>query len=102
MREVAGVGDLFGGQEGADGLAFHDLPDVSWNFEVKDEEGDVAFLAHGQGSHVHDTEAFFEGLLEGEGVVAGGGGVFVGVCGVDAIDFGGFEEDLAVEFSGPE
>lgn len=55
-------------------------------------------MAHRQGGHVHDAEAFFECFLEGEGVIAGGGGIFVWVCGVDAVDFGGFEENLAVEF----
>ena len=95
-------GRFFSGEEGSDGFAFDDAADVSRDFEVEDQEGDVAFLAHGQGGHVHDAEAFVEGFFEGEGFVAGCGGVFVGIGGVDAIDFGGFEEDVAVEFGGSE
>ena len=90
------------GQEGADGFAFDDPADVAFDFEVEDQERDVAFLAHGQCGQVHNGEAFVDGFLEGEGFVAGSGRVFVGVCGVDAVDFGGFEEDVAVEFCGSE
>ncbi len=54
------------GEEGSDWFSIDDFADVAWDFEVEDEEGDVAFLAHGQGSHVHDSEAFFECFFEGE------------------------------------
>lgn len=54
------------GQERPDGFAFDDFADIAWDFEVEDEEGDVAFLAHGQGGHVHDAEAFVECFGEGE------------------------------------
>ncbi len=95
-------GGLFGGEEGADGFAFDDPSDVALDFEIEDEDGDFLFLAHAEGGHVHDAQVFADGFLEGKGFVAGGAGVFVGVRGVDAVHFGGFEKDVAVEFGGAE
>ncbi len=48
-------GRFFGGEECSDGFALDDAADVSWDFEVEYEEWDVAFLAHGEGGHVHDA-----------------------------------------------
>ena len=86
------------GEKRPDGFAFDDFADVSGDFEVEDEERDFAFLAHGQCGHVHHSEAFLECFFEGEGLVSCGARVFVWIRGVDAVDFGCFEEDVAVEF----
>lgn len=59
-------------------------------------------VAHGEGGHVHDAEVFAHGLGVGELVVALGGGVLLGIGGVDAVDFGGLHQEVAVEFGGAE
>lgn len=88
--------------ERAERLAFYDGANVASAFEVEDEDGDVVFLAHGQGGHIHDGEVFGDRLGESEFVKASGTGVLDGVCGVHAIDLGGFHEQFALEFGGAE
>ncbi len=83
-------------------FAFDDPADIAQVFEIKDQDRDIAFFAHGQGGHVHDAEFFFDGFVEGEVGIAGGVGVFVGIGGVDPVDLGGFEEDIAIELGGAE
>ena len=85
------------GEECADRFAFDNLADISGDFEIEDKEWDVALLAHGQGGHVHDAESFVECFGEGQRFVAGRCWIFVRICGVDPINFGCFEEDVAVE-----
>lgn len=93
---------LAGVEEGADFLAPNDGGDVAALFEVEDEDGEFSFTAHGERGHVHDFEFAGHGFGEGDVVEAGGSWVFLGVGGVDTIDFGGFEEHFAFEFGGAE
>lgn len=100
--ENLGINSGFGTHQGANIIALNDSTDIAQCFKIEDEDWDVVLFAHGQGGHVHDAEFFFDGFVEGEGCVTGGVGVFVGIGGVDAIDFGGFEEDIAIELGCPK
>lgn len=91
-----------GGDDGADGLSGDSAGDVAGSVEVEDDDGESLLGAHGECGHVHDAELLVEGLFEGEVVEACGVGVFFGVGGVDAVDFGGFEDGIALEFGGAE
>lgn len=104
MAVGCGSGQLGGGvvDEGADGVALGDLGDVARGVVVEDDDGHAVFAGEGEGGGVHDGEALADGVFVIEGGVALGVGVDVGVFGVDAIDFGGFEDGVAVKFDGSE
>jgi hypothetical protein len=70
--------------------------------DVEDNDGDMAFAAEGKSGGVHDLEAIGDGLLVGEARVEFGLGVFAGIIGVDTIDIGGFEDEIAIGFASTE
>ncbi len=86
----------------ADVLAGHDAHDIAWGLQIEDHERQFAFHEEGDGGEVHDAELFTEDLFVGDLVVEASCGVFIGVGGVDAIDLGGFEDDIGLDFGGSQ
>lgn len=89
-------------QEGADLFASDGSGDIARFAKVKDQHGHLVLVAHGDGCHVHDAEVLGHCLGVGNGVVACGIGIFLGIGGIDAIDLGCLEQQVAVEFGGAE
>lgn len=69
---------------------------------VENDDRHTVIHAEAESRGVHDLEAAGESLRERDMSKAFGGGVFDGVRVVDAIDFGGFEDDVGTDFVGAE
>ena len=54
---VSHISHLLVFYEGADGFAFHDATEIAGCGDVKDDDGEIVFLAEGKGGHVHDGQA---------------------------------------------
>lgn len=74
--------------------------DVSFPFEVEHQDRNLAFHTHLDGGHVHHLQVVSANLIVAELLVANCVWVLFGIVAVDAIDFGGLHDDLAVEFPG--
>jgi len=81
---------------GADIFAFHHLLEVAHNVHVEDVDGEVVLLAHGGGGEVHHLESAGVDLVVGDLGELGGGGVLLGVGGVDAVDAGALEHHIGL------
>lgn len=64
---------------------------------IEDGNGYVVVHAEGEGSAVHDFDAVAQGIVVVEAQEFFGGGVFLGVAFIDAVDFGGLEEDMGFD-----
>jgi hypothetical protein len=91
-----------GGDERAYLFAADDADDVALLTHAEDHHGHVVVFAEGYGSGVHDTEVEAENVVVGDLGEFGSFVVDLGVGSVDAIDRGGFEEDVGLDFHGPE
>ena len=83
--------------EGADFFAFDGESNGVRVAEVKDEDGQVVVQAKRECRGVHDAEALPEGVDEGDVVVFDGVRVLFGIFVVDAVDLGGFEDDVGID-----
>jgi hypothetical protein len=89
-------------QQRADGFTSGGFGDIAVDAEVKDEHGNLVLVAHRERGHVHDAEVLAHGFGVREFVVSLGGGVFLGVGGVDTIDLRRLHQQIAVEFGGAQ
>jgi len=86
----------------ADSFAGDCAEDVADFFVVEDHDIDIVFHAVVHGLSVHDLKILCEHIAEGDFGVADGVWVSEWISGVDAINFGGFEDDFGVNFTGAE
>ena len=94
------VGSVF--DEGADFFAESGFADGVFVVEVEHEDRNVVVETEGKRGGVHDVEALFEGVDERDLVVFDGVGEFFRVFIVDAVDLGGFHDDVGVHLGGAE
>ncbi len=78
-------------------FAFNDAEDIPAFAHREDDHGQRVVLAERDSGDVHDAQAELDDVRVGDLVILGSGGVLLGVCGVDAVDAGGFEEDLGAD-----
>ena len=90
------------GDDGADGLAGHDLVEVAVHVHVEDVDGQLVVAGHDGGSHVHDLEAAVVDLVVGDAVKLGCRGILLGVGGVDAVHAGTLEHDVGLDLDGTQ
>src|SRR6185295_2962848 len=87
---------------GADVVAQGSPLDVAHVGHVEDQDGHVVVHAEGDGGGVHHLELPLEDVQVGELAEADGGGVLLGVGGVDAVHLGGLHDDVRVDLHGAE
>ncbi len=97
-----GISDSLAVDEGADGQAAEGVGKISVGCEIEDDDGDVIVHAEAEGGGVHDVEPLGEALLEGDGVVADGVGIFPWVAIVNTVHLGGLEDDVCTHLTGAE
>ena len=90
------------GNEGTDFFAADDADDVSRLAHAEDHHGHVVVFTERDGGGVHDAEVEAEDVGVGDLRELGGFFVDFGVGGVDAVDGGGFEEDVGFDLHGTE
>src|SRR3954469_6156793 len=78
--------DSVGGDERANLLTLHDAQDVAPFLHAEHDQRQRVLHAEGEGRRVGDPEVALQGLLVGQRVVLGRGGVELGVGAVDAVD----------------
>ena len=83
-------------------FALHHLLEVTHDVHVEDVDGEVVLLAHGGGGEVHHLESAGVDLVVGDLGELGGGGVLLGVGGVDAVDAGALEHHVGLNFDAAE
>ena len=86
--------------ECADGLGAEGVGEVTDRAEVEDDDGDLVVHAEAESGGVHDAEAIFETMLEGNGFETFSFRIFPRVRAVDSIDLGCFEDDIGSHFAG--
>src|SRR5579863_5876265 len=86
----------------AEGLALDYADDVAGGLHAEDHHGHVVVAAQGYGGGVHDAEVEAEHVGVGDFGELGGVGVGLGIGGVDAIDGGGFEQDVGSDLHGAQ
>jgi hypothetical protein len=91
-----------GGDQRAYLFAADDADDVALLAHAEDHHGHVVVAAEGDGGLVHDAEVETDDVGVGDLGELGGFGVELGVRGVDAVDGGGFEEDVGFDLHGAE
>ena len=99
------VADWLGGTsvyQSSNILALHNSANIALFVVVEYDDWKIVLHAHRHCSDVHDPELQFDCLTEAELLVFGGVWILLGITGVDAIHLGCLQEDVAVEFSGPE
>src|SRR2546426_10157417 len=75
-------------------LSLDNAFDVALLLDVEHDDGEVVVHAQGDGSRVHDFEAFVDDGEEGQLRVFGRAGILHGIVVVDAGDLGTLEDDL--------
>ena len=91
-----------GGDERAYLFAADDANDITGLAHAEDHHGHIVVTTQGDGGGVHDAEIKTKHLAVGDLLELGGGVIFFGIGGVDTVDGGGFEEDVGLDFHGPE
>ena len=88
------------GDDGADGLAGHDLAQVAVHVHVEHVDGQLVVAGHHRGCHVHDLEAPVVDFVIADVVELGCCGILLGVGGVDAVHAGALEHDVGLDLDG--
>ena len=68
--------------------------------EVEDDDGHIVVEAQGEGGGIHNAELLLQGFEVGDFLVAFGFGILFGIAVVNAVDLGGFEDDVGADFIG--
>ena len=82
--------------QSADVLAGDDLLEVAHDVHVEDVDGEVVLHAHGGGGDVHYLQPLGNDILIGDVLELGGGGVLLGVGGVDAVHTGSLQHHVGL------
>jgi hypothetical protein len=80
-------------------LAPQRTQDIPRLVQVEHQHGDALVPAKGGAGGVHDVQAFLEDDIMGENVIFFRAGIYARVAVVDAVDIGGLEHHLGLNFS---
>ena len=100
--EAALPNSIPGDDAGADRPALGGGAEVALAENVEHHDGNLVVHAEGKGGGIHHLEPASEGVPVGNGLETLGPRVGAGIGVVDAVHFGGLEESVSTDFTGPK